>query len=528
MDAAGEIIIESDPTSSSKHRHPGRSRAEGPNRAEDHMSDETKSTETEPVLRTEPGIDPVAAANDGAGRRGLARNLRASVRALALLRTTEADWQVGWGQLIALLALGTLLPLSVDFIRIGPSGEFNGYALPGLLFGIPLLLVSAWAVAAQGARSHRTLELMVAFGGMLFVADLAYLAAYYAIVELFAVRYSRGLGMAVYYAPHAWVTIACSVYAIRRLGIATHLRAGTVVTIALLLGLPLTLIPRERSVWTERYDAQAAGRNFAENQGAAAEHAFYVQPRLLEQALDRIEPERKGVVDLYFVGAAGYSRQDVFLKEVRYVEKLFAERFDTGGRSILLVNNRRTALEYPIASGTALGRALKRVGERMNPAEDILFLFLTSHGSQDHKFSMEFWPLALIDITPKDLKDTLDEAGIKQRVIVVSACYAGGFVDPLKDDDTMIITAAAPDRNSFGCSNEADLTYFGKAYFDEALTQTLSFSQAFELALPAIAAREQAEGHTPSDPRMHVGENIRAALGKLEARLKPVVERGSP
>jgi len=492
------------------------------------MSAESKAAETEPGILTEPRIDPVAAAGENAGGHGLARNLLASVRALVLLRTTESAWRVSWGQLIALLALGALLPLAVDFIRIGPSGELSLYALPGLLFSVPLLLLCAWAIAAHGARSHRTLELLVAFSGMLFVADLAYLATYYVIVDLLAVRYSRSLGMVVYYAPCAWVAIACSVHAIRSLGLAVHLRAGTVLTLALLLGLPLALVPRDRSVWTERHDEQAGGRNFAENQGAAAELAFYAQPRLLEQALAGIAPERKGIVDLYFVGAAGYSRQDVFLKEVRYVEKLFSERFDTGGRSVLLVNNPRTALEYPIASGTALRRALKRVGERMNPDEDILFLFLTSHGSQNHKFSLEFWPLALDDMTPTALKEALDQAGIKQRVIVVSACYAGGFIAPLKNDDTMIITAAAPDRNSFGCSNEADLTYFGKAYFDEALARTRSFSQAFELALPAIAAREQAEGHTPSDPRIFVGANIGVALERLEARLTPAVAGDAP
>ena len=491
--------------------------------------DATRTTElNDRSFRRAPEAAPVTATGDSRNRARVLRNIAASLRALAFLRTSDGDWQIGWGQLLALLGLSALLPLIVDFVRIGPGGEFSAYALPGLLFSIPLLLVSAWAVSAQGARSQRTLELLVAFSGMLLVVDLVYLATYYVIVDLLAIRYSRNLGMFVYYAPYAWVTIACAVHAIRRLGLAIHLRAATVLTLAALLGLPLALIQRDRSVWTERYDSQASERDLAENQGAADENAFYAQSDLLEQALDGIASDRKGIVDLYFVGAAGYSRQDVFLKEVRYVERLFAERFDTGGRSILLVNNRRTALEYPIASGTALRRALKRIGERMNPDEDILFLFLTSHGSQDHKFSLEFWPLSLLDFTPKDLKEALDSAGIKKRVIIVSACYAGGFIDPLKDADSMIIAAAAPDRNSFGCSNEADLTYFGKAYFAESLSKTLSFAQAFELALPAIAAREQAEGHPPSAPQIYVGENIRPALDKLVARLPPIAPRDAP
>ena len=56
-----------------------------------------------------------------------------------------------------------------------------------------------------------------------------------------------------------------------------------------------------------------------------------------------------------------------------------------------------------------------------------------------------------------------------------------------------MIAAAAPDKNSFGCSNEAEWTYFGKAYFDEALRNTHSFTQAFDLAKPVIAQREKAQ-----------------------------------
>ena len=151
----------------------------------------------------------------------------------------------------------------------------------------------------------------------------------------------------------------------------------------------------------------------------------------------------------------------------------------------------------------------------MDRDEDVLFLFLTSHGSHDQKFSMQFHPLQLADLTPIDVRRMLDDAGIRYRVVVVSACYSGGFVESLKDDDTLIVTASAPDRNSFGCSNEADFTYFGKAYFDEALRSTDSFIEAFDIAVPRIAAREKQEGYDPSNPQISVGANIAAKLDRL-------------
>jgi hypothetical protein len=78
-----------------------------------------------------------------------------------------------------------------------------------------------------------------------------------------------------------------------------------------------------------------------------------------------------------------------------------------------------------------------------------------------------------------------------------------------------VIAAAAADRTSFGCSNEADFTYFGKAFFEEALGKTNSFITAFELAAGSVSAREKAEGEEPSLPQMSVGANIKGTLASF-------------
>ncbi len=208
------------------------------------------------------------------------------------------------------------------------------------------------------------------------------------------------------------------------------------------------------------------------------------------------------------------------MKEVNSVAKLFEDRFDARGRVIRLINNPKSVSENPIASVTGLRRALARVAEAMDSEDDILFLFLTSHGSRDHRFSLEFYPMAFNELTPARLRQLLDESGIKRRVLVVSACYSGGFIDALKDENSLVITAAAPHKNSFGCSNEADFTYFGKAYFDEALRETYSFIDAFGIAKPRIEQREKQHEYEPSDPRIFIGEAIRAPLAQLERELR--------
>jgi hypothetical protein len=103
---------------------------------------------------------------------------------------------------------------------------------------------------------------------------------------------------------------------------------------------------------------------------------------------------------------------------------------------------------------------------------------------------------------------------------MVSACYSGGFIEPLKNENTLIATASAPDKQSFGCGNESEFTYFGKAVLHEQLKTERYFPTAFEKATESIRARETAERKDGSDPRLFVGEAIAPKLHELENRLR--------
>jgi peptidase C13-like protein len=252
--------------------------------------------------------------------------------------------------------------------------------------------------------------------------------------------------------------------------------------------------------------------------GVDAERTLRAQQPLLAASLAGLSAQRPGVVDLYFVAFAGTSTQDVFMKEVRSAQALFDRRFDTRGRSLLLVNNPATVTELPIASVANLKAALAGIAGKMNVEEDVLFLYLTSHGSK-HVFSTYFPQLGLADLGDRELKAMLDRSGIKWRVVVISACHSGSFIDALKDDRTLILTAAAAEKTSFGCSNENDFTYFGDAYINTALRHTLSFVAAFDQARDIILARERAEKLVPSQPQIYIGNAMKAKLQQLEQRL---------
>jgi len=146
----------------------------------------------------------------------------------------------------------------------------------------------------------------------------------------------------------------------------------------------------------------------------------------------------------------------------------------------------------------------------------VLFLFLTAHGDRAHRLSASQPPLDLAHVTPTSLGRLLQDSGIKWRVVVVSACYSGGYIEPLRDANTVVITAAAPDRTSFGCEAGRDFTYFGQAFFRDALAKTRSFPQAFDLAKDIVRQQENSEKLTPSMPQIWVGAAIAERLKTMD------------
>jgi hypothetical protein len=193
------------------------------------------------------------------------------------------------------------------------------------------------------------------------------------------------------------------------------------------------------------------------------------------------------------------------------------ERYGIDGRSLSLINDERDLERAPLATVSGLKYALRRLGARMNRDRDVLFLSISSHGAEDPAIAVSNSQLPLNDLTDEDLADALRDSGIKWRVIIISACYAGGFIESLRDPQTIVITAAAADRTSFGCSNDRDLTYFGEAFYRDALPAARTLREAFETAKAAIAARERLEHVTPSNPQAYFGADVEAKLAAMHA-----------
>jgi hypothetical protein len=248
----------------------------------------------------------------------------------------------------------------------------------------------------------------------------------------------------------------------------------------------------------------------------SAERVLYDQHRLVGEALAGLRPQTPGRTDLYVVAFGGDGDENVFRNEVEYVEKLFSERYGARGRVVVLENNPATVETRPLATWSNLELVLDGLLEnnRFDPDEDILLLFLTSHGDEDHYLYVGMDVLPLDWIGADDLSRMLNERPFRWRVSIVSACYSGGFVDGLKNSTSMVITAARADRTSFGCGSDSDITFFGKAFFVEGLNQTDSFRGAFQIARQRIDEWEEDEKQTPSEPQIVSTPLIEAKLAE--------------
>ncbi len=116
------------------------------------------------------------------------------------------------------------------------------------------------------------------------------------------------------------------------------------------------------------------------------------------------------------------------------------------------------------------------------------------------------------------MRDLFTQAGIVNRVVIVSACFSGAFIAPLADDNTIVLAAAAPDRTSFGCQPEREWTFFGDAYFNHAVRGGAGLLPAFDQAKTLIAQWEAAQHLTPpSNPQKWVGGHAAEMLRRAEA-----------
>lgn len=246
------------------------------------------------------------------------------------------------------------------------------------------------------------------------------------------------------------------------------------------------------------------------------------QAPLLAARVAALAPQRPGVIDMYTLSFAPYESEEVFRRESRMVSEVMNKRFDAAGRNLQLLNHREHLDNMPWATPLNLRRAIAGIAATMDRDEDVLFIHLTSHGARNGELATNFWPFSVDPVTPVSLRKYLDEAGVRHRVLSISACFSGSWIGPLASEDTLVMTASDATHTSYGCGRRSELTFFGRALYDEQLrTTTRSFEQAHAAARKIIDKREKEAGKDDgySNPQIKVGSRIGPYLARQRERL---------
>ncbi len=135
--------------------------------------------------------------------------------------------------------------------------------------------------------------------------------------------------------------------------------------------------------------------------------------------------------------------------------------------------------------------------------------YFTSHGSPDGMVLDEGL------LTPSAMAAMLDNAcGSRPTVVFVVACFSGVFVDALSGPNRFVMTAARPDRPSFGCGDNDHYTFFDNCWLD-SVNASGDFP-ALANTIRACVSRKEAEIHAyPSEPQLSIGANVTAQLPRL-------------
>jgi hypothetical protein len=453
--------------------------------------------------------------------------LREGLRAGLLLRPRVAGVQPRVRDLLLLALLAVVVELGLGRLEVDGPAHFNLRGWLATWWGVTGLLVLVWSLLPQprdgvserpsGVASWFALWVVAALlPGVVsqvlgIVQAREWLPAWLAASQVF--------GWASYVLLWAW-TFAIALRLAWHFGTGTRRLATLFCGLAVIFGITAWHFPDRP--W-EAPEAPAS-----EPQGMAlTQESIEVQQALLPRAVASLRPQRPGVTDVYGVVFAPYADEDVFRREAEMVAGVLAQRFDAQGRVLQLVNHAHTLESLPWATPRNLKEALDAIAQRMDRENDLLVLYLTSHGARDFRLAASNPPLQVDTISPGELRVALDEARIRHRVIAISACYSGGWLGPLAGDSTLVMTAADADSTSYGCGRLSELTFFGRAVFDEQLRRTHSFEQAFAAAVPLIRAREDEAGKADgfSNPQISVGPRIRPLLDALQQRLGAIPPR---
>ena len=457
---------------------------------------------------------------------GLGAWLREGVRASVLLRPRAQGHSPRAHELLLLALVAVTVELSLGRLEVPGAAVFNLKSWLGSWWTVTGLLFVLWALLPKSGEGAERPAGLASWFALWLVASLVPGV----VSQLLGVLNGREMlpEALAESAPFAWFvyiglwvwTFAIALRLSATFGVGVRGLVALFAGLSVIFGITAWQFPDRPWEPVAQPQEQAPVLSLSQD-------TIETQQVVLQRALEQVAPERPGVTDVYGIVFAPYAEDDVFRRESAMVANVLAQRFDAQGRVVQLVNHMDTAETLPWATPLNLRRAIGAVAKRMDRERDLLVVYMTSHGARDFKLAASNPPLQVDTISPGELRAALDDAGIRHRVIAISACYSGGWIGPLASDSTLVMTAADADHTSYGCGSLSELTFFGRAMFDEQLRKTHSIERAFAAAVPLIRQREDEAGKQDgfSNPQISVGSRVRPLLADLEKRLDAVPPR---
>ncbi len=253
------------------------------------------------------------------------------------------------------------------------------------------------------------------------------------------------------------------------------------------------------------------------------EALWTAQPKLLAQSTAALPPKRGRAPRVFTVSIAAGGSQAIFGREAEAMRDLFARRLGKGAPGLLLSNGAAHHAKVPLANRDNVSATLNAIGERFDPARDMLVVYLTAHGGPDAALQTDLPDMfGLKPIDAPFLAEALGKARIARRIVIVSACFSGTWIGPLASPDTIVLTASSATRTSFGCDDRRQYTVFGAALLEGSLGKGASWQEAFDRLQTEIIEQEAKFGIPPSLPMSSVGTRMEAVwnapLGRAGAR----------
>lgn len=236
---------------------------------------------------------------------------------------------------------------------------------------------------------------------------------------------------------------------------------------------------------------------------------------LLSSQLDAAEKHLKNLpadsIPHIYVGSAQHSQSLAFQRDILALQQKL-QTLNTETTSILLSNEMETQqLKYPFATVPNLQLIFDKLAKWSNQQPISVTLLITTHGAPDI-LSVNIGNNYYQPVRSEQLKSWLNKLHPRTpTTVILSACYSGSFADNISGENRIVLTAAAADRNSFGCDYHEKNTWFIGQLLGPHFVPDKTWSEVFVATRNGIEVQEKAQ-KTPhhSNPQIRASEALKS------------------